>query len=52
MEIEHRLFQIVNFPKVKYFQELMELDARVSRADTVKEALAKIASSLSYAKRS
>ena len=52
VEIEQRLFQIVNFPKVKYFQDLMELDARVSRADTVKEALSKIASSSSYAKRS
>ena len=52
VEIEHRQFEVVNFPKVKYFQDLMELEARVSRADTVKEALAKIAASQSYARRS
>ena len=52
VEVQHRQFEIINFPKVKYFQELMELEARVSRADTVKEARAKIADSQNYARRS
>ena len=50
VEIQHRTFEIVTYPKVKYFQESLVLDARVSRADTVKELVHKLCESIDFQK--
>ena len=51
VEIQHRTFEIATFPKVKYCPEYIEnVHARVSRADTVKEVLAKLCESATFLK--
>ena len=48
VEIQLRKFRIVTYPKVKYFPQSIRKEVYVSRADTVKELIARICNSETY----
>ena len=45
VESQYRQFEILTIPKVKYFQEELQKEIRVSNSDTIKELLQKIVQS-------
>ena len=48
VEVQLRRFKILTWPKVKYFSKQLNKEVYVSRADTVKELIARICSSEAY----